>query len=85
VPVDDEAALIAAGRAEIPRLERLLPRFTTAVDSVWVYVWLTNASHAANEPLKKCSSLRIANRLATSPAQVEMVMNLKSAFGAECL
>jgi serine/threonine-protein kinase len=82
---DDEAALAAVGRAEIPRLERLLPRFTTVVDSVWVYVWLTQASHAANEPVKKCSALRTANRLATSPAQVEMVMNLKSMFGAECL
>ncbi len=82
---DDEAALAAVARAEIPRLERLLPRFTTVVDSVWVYVWLTNASHAANEPVKKCSALRTANRLATSSAQVEAVMNLKSMFGAECL
>jgi hypothetical protein len=81
---DDEAAAVAVGRAEIPRLESLLPRFTTSVDSVWVYVWLSYASIAANDPLKKSSSLRYANRLATSSSQLEAVMNLKSA-SPECL
>lgn len=74
----------SVSRAEIPKLERLLPRYGTAQDSVWVYVQLVTPYAIIGDDVKACSALRTANRLAISPEQILAVRQVKDAF-PECL
>lgn len=76
----DSEAPQAAARQEIPRLQALLPRYSNATDSVWVYITLAQSYSLVGDDIGTCSALRTANRLATSRQQITAVSGLKSAF-----
>ncbi len=76
----DSEAPQAAARQEIPRLQALLPRYSNATDSVWVYITLVQSYALVADEVGTCSALRTANRLATSRQQITAVTGLKSAF-----
>ncbi len=78
------ASATADYEQEIPKLRALLPRYSSAFDSTWVYISLIAPYKSVGDDLGTCSALKYASRLATSRQQLDAVRQYKDAL-PECL